>query len=98
MVVANHVVLLNPQKSAIEVDQETEQFFLSYWDSHQAKPLEGRDQLLASVCPQICGMFNVKLALALTLIGGVHQCQDDMSIRGEIHMLLVGDPGMGRVL
>lgn len=95
VLVANSIKLLNPQKSLVDVDFETEQLFMSYWRCHQSKPLAGRDELLSSICPQICGLFNVKLALALALIGGVHQTQDDITIRGEIHLLLVGDPGMG---
>ena len=38
-------------------------------------------------------MFAVKLALLLMLIGGLTRVSDSgMHIRGDIHMLLVGDP------
>jgi DNA helicase MCM9 len=59
--------------------------------------LKGRNKILASICPQIYGLFLVKLAVALTLIGGCAQ-QDDAGthIRGEVHMLLIGDPGTGK--
>ena len=51
---------------------------------------------LRSVCPQIYGLFVVKLACLLMLIGGVARLDGSgTAIRGEVHMLLVGDPGTG---
>lgn len=51
---------------------------------------------LRSVCPQIYGLFAVKLACLLMLIGGVPRLDaSGTAIRGEVHMLLVGDPGTG---
>ena len=44
---------------------------------------------------QTFGLYIVKLALALSLIGGVARHDPSgMRIRGEIHLLLVGDPGI----
>ena len=43
-----------------------------------------------SVCPQLYGLFTVKLALLLMLIGGVERVDDSgMRVRGQVHMLLV---------
>ena len=36
------------------------------------------------------GMFTVKLALLLTIIGGVQRTEKQMKIRGISHLLLVG--------
>ena len=48
------------------------------------------------MCPQMYGLFLVKLATVMTLIGGVARGGGDKSrIRGDVHMLLVGDPGTG---
>lgn len=59
-------------------------------------PLTSTPQIVASVCPELHGLFNVKLATLLMLIGGVARCDDGGThIRGELHMLLVGDPGTG---
>lgn len=68
-----------------------------FWTYHADCPLKGRNKILASVCPQIYGLFLVKLAVALTLIGGCPR-QDDAGahIRGECHMMLIGDPGTGK--
>lgn len=71
--------------------------FRGFWAAHQGCPLVGRNKILASICPQLHGLFLVKLATALMLIGGVtrHDESSGSRIRGELHMLLVGDPGTG---
>lgn len=57
---------------------------------------QGRNKILASMCPQIYSLFPVKLATAIMLAGGVaREDAEGGHIRGEIHMLLVGDPGTG---
>ena len=58
----------------------------------------GRDNILANICPGIHGMFVVKLALALSLIGGVpyYEPKHGLRVRGESHLLLVGEPGTGK--
>ncbi len=55
----------------------------------------GRNVILKSICPNIFGLSTVKLAVALTLIGGVRRTnKSGMQIRGESHLLLVGEPGI----
>jgi DNA helicase MCM9 len=43
-------------------------------------------------------MFVVKLAVALTIIGGVPRVDpvNGSRTRGECHMLMVGEPGTGK--
>ena len=51
----------------------------------------------ASIAPTISGMNDVKRALALQLFGGVPKdMPDGTRIRGDIHILLVGDPGTAK--
>ncbi len=51
----------------------------------------------ASIAPTISGMDDVKRALALQLFGGVpKEMPDGTRIRGDIHILLVGDPGTAK--
>jgi DNA replicative helicase MCM subunit Mcm2 (Cdc46/Mcm family) len=43
-------------------------------------------------------MFMTKLATMLALLGGVTRVDNSGAhIRGEVHMLLIGDPGTGGV-
>lgn len=55
------------------------------------------DKLANSIAPEIFGMLDVKKGLLLQLIGGVtNQVNDGMKIRGNIHILLMGDPGVAK--
>lgn len=50
--------------------------------------------VLASICPQVYGLYAVKLAVCLSMIGGLQRLDESgTQVRGEIHLLLVGDPG-----
>jgi len=52
-----------------------------------------------SIAPKIFGNELVKAGLALALFGGVQKYADDkgkVTIRGDSHVLLVGDPGLGK--
>lgn len=53
--------------------------------------------LARSICPEIYGSEDVKKALLLQLVGGVTKnLKDGMKIRGEINVLLMGDPGVAK--
>jgi replicative DNA helicase Mcm len=55
------------------------------------------DQLVHSIAPSVYGHERIKEALLLQLMGGVHKKRSDgMTSRGDIHMLLVGDPGAAK--
>eukprot|EP01138_Halocafeteria_seosinensis_P015400 gb/GECG01015717.1/.p1 GENE.gb/GECG01015717.1/~~gb/GECG01015717.1/.p1 ORF type:complete len:760 (+),score=102.60 gb/GECG01015717.1/:1-2280(+) len=55
------------------------------------------EELSKSLAPEIYGADDVKKALLLQLVGGVTQTQSDgMRIRGDINVLLVGDPGVAK--
>lgn len=59
--------------------------------------LSARDTIVRSICPEIHGMYLVKLAIALALCSGV-QCTlaAGANKRGSSHLLLVGDPGLAK--
>ncbi|EMS50527.1 DNA replication licensing factor MCM9 [Triticum urartu] len=97
MFIANYVRRTNELKSGIDIPEEIIKDFELFWAENRATPLEGRNKILKGICPQIFGLFTVKLAVALTLIGGVqHVDASGTKVRGEPHMLLVGDPGTGK--
>jgi replicative DNA helicase Mcm len=55
------------------------------------------DNIIDSISPTIYGLREVKAAVALQLFGGCHKVMDDGSvIRGDMHVLLVGDPGVAK--
>ncbi|KAJ3344876.1 DNA replication licensing factor mcm8, partial [Kappamyces sp. JEL0680] len=55
--------------------------------------------LVHSVCPAIYGHLTVKAGLLLTLFGGRRRDSEGkgkLSIRSDPHILIVGDPGLGK--
>ncbi|HID09293.1 TPA: AAA family ATPase, partial [Candidatus Micrarchaeota archaeon] len=55
------------------------------------------NKLIKSIAPTIYGYDEIKLALALQLFGGYKKiAPDGTKIRGDIHILLIGDPGAGK--
>jgi replicative DNA helicase Mcm len=55
------------------------------------------EKLVNSIAPSIYGHNDVKEALVLQLMGGVRKEKEDGTVtRGDMHVLLVGDPGSGK--
>ncbi|NXE22737.1 MCM8 helicase, partial [Ardeotis kori] len=55
--------------------------------------------IVNSLCPAIYGHEIVKAGLALVLFGGCQKFVDDKNripVRGDPHVLVVGDPGLGK--
>lgn len=54
-------------------------------------------RLANSIAPEIYGHEDVKKALLLGLVGGVtRQLADGMKLRGNVHLCLMGDPGVAK--
>ncbi|CAH8557050.1 unnamed protein product [Schistosoma bovis] len=82
--------------------------FEVFWNKYTnfSSALEGRNILLRSICPEVYGMYLIKLSLALMLASapewhstsGETTSVDELSthIRGNPHILLIGDPGTAK--
>ena len=85
---------------AIE-DEEFEDMDITEADKREIIELSNRDDIydamVQSIAPAIYGYEEEKLAMILQLFSGVTKHLPDGSrIRGDLHMLLIGDPGTGK--
>ncbi|XP_076290132.1 minichromosome maintenance 7 [Lasioglossum baleicum] len=53
-------------------------------------------KLAHSIAPEIYGLEDVKKALLLLLVGGTDKHREDIKIRGNINICLMGDPGVAK--
>ncbi|MFB6094356.1 MAG: LAGLIDADG family homing endonuclease [Halanaeroarchaeum sp.] len=87
---------------SIEIeDEEFEDMDITQADKERIVELsEAEDiyeKIVDSIAPAIYGYEQAKLAMALQLFSGVTKHLPDGSrIRGDLHMLLIGDPGTGK--
>ncbi|XP_033723553.1 DNA helicase MCM9 isoform X3 [Tursiops truncatus] len=70
---ANYVQVNNEQSAGINMDEEVRKEFEDFWEYYKSDPFAGRNEILASLCPQVFGMYLVKLAVALVLAGGIQR-------------------------
>eukprot|EP00049_Salpingoeca_infusionum_P027022 m.29682 g.29682 ORF g.29682 m.29682 type:complete len:1174 (+) comp9194_c0_seq2:221-3742(+) len=97
VILANHVLTDNVEQSHIKISDEDAAAFKRFWEYYQNRPFTARNILVSSFCPQLVGVYVVKLAVLLVVVGGVPQIDAAGSrTRGESHLLLVGDPGTGK--
>lgn len=52
---------------------------MKFWEDNRNDPLSARNRILASLCPQVYGLYVVKLAVALVLAGGVQVTLEELS-------------------
>uniref|UniRef100_A0A7C4NPT9 DNA helicase n=1 Tax=Staphylothermus marinus TaxID=2280 RepID=A0A7C4NPT9_STAMA len=89
---ANHVEVQEKILEEVEISREDEEKIREL-----ARNPWIREMIIASIAPSIYGYMNIKEAIALLLFGGVHkELPDGARIRGDIHVLLVGDPGTAK--
>lgn len=84
-----------------QVEQEFEELQLSPEDEEMIRELAADphiyEKIIKSTAPSIQGYREVKEAIALQLFGGSHkELEDKTRLRGDIHILIVGDPGIGK--
>ncbi len=87
---ANSITLLNKEPEATPEPEELERI------KELAKDPWIHRKIITSIAPAIYGYEEVKEAIMYLLFGGVPKEREGTSIRGEINVLLVGDPGTGK--
>ncbi len=81
--------------------KELEEIKITDLEEDQIKAM-GKDpkiieKLANSIAPTIYGLDNIKKTLVLQMFGGVRKVmRDGTIIRGDIHILMVGDPGTAK--
>ncbi|KAL4487560.1 hypothetical protein ABPG72_017349 [Tetrahymena utriculariae] len=102
-IIANSIQIKNYQKNLNEKDknqlkstleEELDNFYKKQRDL--TTEIAARNQLIQSSCPDIFEKNDIKLAVLLCLIGGVSRIENNTRIRGQCHMMLVGEPGTGK--
>ena len=87
--------------STEQLEPEYKELDISPEDAAKIKEMAADERIYAkivqSISPTIYGLDVEKEALALQLFGGIHKdMPDGTKIRGDIHVLLVGDPGTAK--
>lgn len=92
MLEANHVIKTHDQLAGFRLTEEDErQIRALSKDPHVV------DKIVDSIAPSIYGHKDIKTAVALSLFGGVaKEAQGKHKIRGDINVLLLGDPGTAK--
>nr|POF04691.1 dna replication licensing factor mcm2 [Quercus suber] len=89
---ANYVVKSHDQLAGFRMTEEDERQIRAL--SRDPKIVE---KIVSSIAPSIYGHNDIKTAAALSLFGGVSkEAQGKHSIRGDINILLLGDPGTAK--
>jgi replicative DNA helicase Mcm len=89
---ANNIVPMEESFEDIDLSDEDERAI-----KELAADPEIMERMTKSIAPSIWGHENEKRALALQLFGGVKkQRSDGTKMKGDIHILLVGDPGVAK--
>ena len=88
----NNLIPLEETFDKLHMNEEDERQILELAEDPQVF-----EKLSRSIAPSIYGYEKVKKALILQLFGGVKKTKADGSTsRGDIHILLVGDPGVAK--
>ncbi len=88
----NHIEALEQEFEELQISEEDEKEILEL-----AKDPNVYNKIINSTAPSIQGYREVKEAIALQLFGGsAKELEDKTRIRGDIHILIVGDPGIGK--
>ncbi|MEI8330801.1 MAG: minichromosome maintenance protein MCM [Methanomicrobiales archaeon] len=88
----NSIEVAEKEFEEVEIDEEAENVIIAL----SKNPMIYR-MITHSVAPTIYGSDDVKQAIVLQLFGGIaKEMPDGSRLRGDIHVLLIGDPGIAK--
>lgn len=88
----NNIIPLEETFEELDISEEDERQILEL-----AQDPEVFEKLAKSISPSVWGYDEIKRSLVLQLFGGVKKERTDGSkTRGDIHILLIGDPGVAK--
>ncbi len=89
---ANNLIPMEETFEDLEIDEEYEKKIMEL-----SKDPKIFDKLARSIIPSVWGYDEIKKSLVLQLFGGVKKIHaDGQKSRGDIHILLIGDPGVAK--
>jgi len=92
LIEANYVEALEESFGELIISEEEERQIKEI-----AEDPNSNKKLINSVAPSIYGYQQVKEAILLQMVGGLHKTRKDgIQSRGDMHVLLIGDPGAGK--
>ncbi|MBI5002729.1 hypothetical protein HZC31_05055 [Candidatus Woesearchaeota archaeon] len=94
LIEANNIIPLEEDYSNIQIKPEEEEQIKKLSEDPKIA-----QKLAAALAPGIYGHQKIKEALILQFVGGVKKLKNDgVMSRGDIHILLIGDPGSGKTI
>lgn len=78
------------------ISTEDSIYLLAEWNAlvEEHGEIAARDIIVRSICPDVSGMYLVKLAAALAICSG--SSSSITGSRNNSHLLLIGDPGLAK--
>lgn len=92
MIEANFIEPVQEEFTSLVISEEQKEKIIEL-----SKKPKIYERIVDSIAPTIYGHDKIKEALVLQLFGGTQKSQNDgVTRRGDIHILLIGDPGSGK--
>ncbi len=92
LIEANHVDVAGKEAEVVEISEEEEEEIKDI-----AKDPWVYSRVARSIAPSIFGLDDIKESIMYLLFGGVRLITPDgIQVRGDINLLLIGDPGTGK--